>query len=89
MLLGRLHVVAKDITLNFYKYNYCTVQDLYQWTISTVCRFFKALNYKTIKTLSGQLQELKNKGKVQLGNPQKLSRSLMEVVAYESFSLQS
>ena len=81
-------MVANDITLNFSKYNYCTVQDLYQWDISTVCRFIKVLNYKT-KTLSGQLRELKNKGKVQLGNPQKSSRSPLGVVAYESFSLQS
>ena len=44
------------------------------------------LNYKT-KTLSGQLRELKNKGKVQLGNPQKTSGSLTEVAAYKSFSL--
>ena len=37
------------------------------------------------KTLSGCLQELKNKGKVQLG-VQKWSRSLTGVVAYESLS---
>ena len=37
------------------------------------------------KTLSGRLQELKNKGKVQL-RVQKWSRSLTGVVAYESLS---
>ena len=33
-----------------------------------MCSFIKALIYVT-KTLSGRLQELKNKGKFQLGNP--------------------
>ena len=40
-------------------------------------------------TLSGHLQELENKGKDWLGNPKRWSWSLMGVVAYESFSLQS
>ena len=47
---------------------YCTVQDLSQGTISAVCSFVKVLIYMN-KTLSGRLRELKNKGKVQLGNP--------------------
>ena len=46
----------------------CTVQDLSQGTISAVCSFVKVLIYMN-KTLSGRLRELKNKGKVQLGNP--------------------
>ena len=38
-------------------------------TISTVCSFFKVSIYLN-KTLSGCLRELKNKAKVQSGNPE-------------------
>ena len=43
-------------------------QNLYQQTISAVCSFIKVLIYIN-ETQSGHLRELKNKGKVQLGNP--------------------
>ena len=42
-------------------------QDLYQQTVSAVCGFIEVSIY-TNKTLTGLLRELKNKGKVQLGN---------------------
>ena len=41
------------------------------------------------RTLSGRLRELKNKGRVQFGNPKNGRACLKGVVAYKSFSLQS
>ena len=55
------------MNLNVYKIQYCTVQDVFQRTISIVFSFIKVLIYMN-KTLSGRLRELTNKGKVQLGN---------------------
>ena len=63
-----------------------------QWTIlkcSLQFHWSVDLNSNMNKTLNGRLQELKNKGKVLLGKSQKWSLSLLGVVAYESFSLQS
>ena len=54
--------------LELLQIQYCTVWNLYQLTISAVCSFIKLLIYMN-KTLSGCLQELQNKGKSQLGNP--------------------
>ena len=51
---------------------WCTVQDLNQQTISTVCSFIDLYESR----LSGCLWELKNKGKVWLGNPKQWSRVL-------------
>ena len=55
---------AKRIT----EIQYRTVKDLYHQTISAMCNFIKVLIYMN-KTRSGCLRELKNKDKVQLGNP--------------------
>ena len=56
---------------------YCTIQDLYHRTISAVCSFIVVLVFMN-KTLSGHLQELKNKGKVQLGNSKSGHGRLLE-----------
>ena len=40
------------------------------------------------KTLSGHLQELKSKGKIQLGKSQEWLQSLSGAVGYESFLLE-
>ena len=56
---------------------YCTIQDLYHRTISAVCSFIVVLVFMN-KTLSGRLQELKNKGKVQLGNSKSGHGRLLE-----------
>ena len=47
---------------------YYTVQDLYQRNNSALFSFMKVLIYMN-KTLSGRLRELKNRRKIQLGNP--------------------
>ena len=47
---------------------YYTVQDLYQRNNSALFSFMKVLIFMN-KTLSGRLRELKNRGKIQLGNP--------------------
>ena len=47
---------------------YYTVQDLYQRNNSALFSFMKVLILMN-KTLSGRLRELKNRGKIQLGNP--------------------
>ena len=60
-----------SVYLNFIELvqiQYCTVQDIYHRTISAVCSFIVLLICMN-KTLIGRLQELKNEGKVQLGNP--------------------
>ena len=47
---------------------YYTVQDLYQRNYRALFSFMKVLIYMN-KTLSGRVRELKNRGKIQLGNP--------------------
>lgn len=47
---------------------YYTVQDLYQRNNSALFSFMKVLIFMN-KTLSGRLRELKNRGKIHLGNP--------------------
>ena len=76
------------MNLDVYKIQYCTVQNVFQRTISIVFSFIKVEIYMN-KTLSGCLRELKNKRKVQLGDSKKWLRSLTKAVSYESFSLQS
>ena len=76
------------MNLDVYKIQYCTVQNVFQRTISKVFSFIKVEIYMN-KTLSGCLRELKNKRKVQLGDSKKWLRSLTKAVSYESFSLQS
>ena len=57
---------------------YCTIQDLYHQTITAVCNFIVVLIFVN-KTLSGRLQELKNKGKVQFqGNSKSGHGCLLE-----------
>ena len=46
----------------------CNLNFLIKITIRAVCNFIKALIYM-LKTLNGCLQELKNKEKIDLGNP--------------------
>ena len=57
-------------------------------TISTVCSLIDVLVYMNNTSLSGHLRELKNKRKVQSGNP-KVVAVATRAVAYESFLLQS
>ena len=58
------------MNLDVYKIQYCTVQNVFQRTISIVFSFIKVEIYMN-KTLSGCLRELKNKRKVQLGDSKK------------------
>ena len=62
---------------------YRTVKDLYQPTIRAMCSFIKVLIYMN-KTRSGCLRELKDKDKVQLGNP-KSGRCCLKVTVQSGF----
>ena len=69
-----------SVYLNFIELlqiQYCTIQDLYHRTISAVCSFIVVLVFMN-KTLSGHLQELKKKGKVQLDNSKSGHGRLLE-----------
>ena len=65
----------------------CTVQDRYQRAISAVCSFINVLIYMN-KTLSGRLRELRNKGKVKLGNPKSGRGRLRELFITKFKSVQ-
>ena len=54
------------MNLDVYKMQYCTVQDVFQRTISIVFSFVKVKIYMN-KTLSGRLRELKKQRKSPVG----------------------